>query len=120
LALCQRYYCKSFDMALQPSTVNVKFNCSFVTGNSFGDSYAKASFSFPIAMRTAPSVLTYSGSTTGQVRYLRNTGATVDGAQGGISPINENTFVVTGSYSGSGSNSDIRSIYFDYTASAEL
>jgi hypothetical protein len=120
LALCQRYYCKSFDMALQPSTVNVKFNCSFVNGNTFADGYTRASFAFPVTMRAAPTVTTYSGSTTGQVRYFRNTGATVDGAQGGISPLNETTFVVSGNYAGSGSNSDIRSIFFDYTASAEL
>lgn len=120
LALCQRYFCKSFDMNLQPSTVNVKFNCSFVAGNTFADSFSRASFSFPVVMRAAPTVVTYSGSTTGQVRYLRNTGATVDGSQGGITPLNEITFVLNGSYGGSGSNSDIRSVYFDYTASAEL
>ena len=120
LQLCQRYFCKSFDMALQPSTVNVKFNCSLVNGNTFADSFSRASFNFPVVMRSAPTVVTYSGSTTGQVRYLRNTGATVDGSQGGITPLNEITFVLNGSYGGSGSNSDIRSIFFDYTASAEL
>lgn len=120
LMLCQRYYCKSFDMALQPSTVNVKYNCRFSNGNTFADVYCQATFGFPVSMRTAPTVTTYSGSTTGQLRYQRNTGATVDGASGGVSPINEISFNVIGSYSGSGSNSDIRSVLFDYTASAEL
>jgi hypothetical protein len=71
-------------------------------------------------MRAAPTITTYSGSTTGQVRYQRNTGATVDGAHGGIAPINEYSFVLNGNYGGSGSNTDIRSVNFDYIADAEI
>ncbi len=120
LALCQRYYAKSFNAASVPSVANVTFNCAFNNGNTAVDAFTRASFAFPVTMRSAPTVVTYSGASTNQVRYLRNTGATVDGSTGGISPINETTFVVNGSYAGAGSNSDIRSVYFDYTASAEL
>ena len=120
LQLCQRYYAKSFNASSAPSVGNVTYNCSVNNGNTAVDSYTRASFAFPIVMRSAPTVVTYSGSNTGQVRYLRNTGATVDGATGGITPVNETTFVFNGSYAGAGSNGDIRSVLFDYTASAEL
>jgi hypothetical protein len=98
----------------------VTYNCRFSNGNVSADGNTQVSFAFPVLMRAAPTVTTYSGSSTGQIRYLRSTGATVDGASGGVTPINETTFVISGSYAGSGSNSDIKSVLFDYTASAEL
>jgi len=120
LANCQRYFAKSFNASLAPSTANVNFNCSFNNVNSVADAYTRVSFAFPVVMRADPSIVTYSGTSTGQLRYLRNTGATVDGASGGNAAISQTTFVICCNYAGSGSNSDIRAVSFDYTATAEL
>ena len=120
LQLCQRYYAKSFNASSAPSAANATLNCHFNNGNGACDAYSRASFSFPVVMRTTPTITTYSPTNTGQLRYLRNTGASVDGASGGIAVSNETMFAISGNYGGSGSNGDIRSISFDYTATAEL
>jgi hypothetical protein len=122
LMLCQRYYEKSFPVGTAPSSANFT---GVVRGNSNGgggasiDGYSYFGYPFKVSKRATPTMTSFSGASTGQIRYQRNTGATVDGILGAIEA-NESFFYVVASYSGSGSNTDIRSILFDYTASAEL
>jgi hypothetical protein len=122
LALCQRYYEKSFAIGTAPSVANFAGSCGANHDGGSGsncDVYSIYGFSYKVTKRSAPSITTFSASTVNQIRYRRNTGAFVNGSHGGID-IGENYFYIYGSYGGSGSTSDIRSITFDYVADAEL
>jgi hypothetical protein len=123
LALCQRYYEKSFAIGVAPSAANAtNLICQFNNSGGSGagaDAYTRGSVQFKVPKRSTPTVNIYSPSASGQVRYLRNTGATVDGAAS-ISGATDSGFFVSCSFSGSGSNSDIRSFAFEYTSEIEL
>jgi hypothetical protein len=122
LQLAQRYFEKSFPVETAPSPAN---STGVVRGNSNGgggasiDGYSYFGYPFKVNKRASPTMTSFSATSTGQIRYQRNTGAIVNGVLGAIEA-NESFFYVVASFGGSGSNSDIRSILFDYTASAEL
>jgi hypothetical protein len=123
LALCQRYYEKSFAAGVAPSAANATvLVCQFNNSGGSGagcDAYTRGSVQFKTVKRSTPTVVTYSPSAAGQVRYLRNTSATVDGAAS-VSGATDSGFFVSCSYTGSGSNADIRSFAFEYTSEIEL
>ena len=69
LALCQRYFCKSYLLAVDPGTVtNVGRNLA--RKNSVSTAVTDINISFPMSMRVAPTVTLYStaGATTGKIR----------------------------------------------------
>ena len=123
LALCQRYYEKSFATGLAPSAANATaLVCQFQNSGANGaiaDAYTRGSVQFKVTKRLAPTVVIYSPTSSGQVRYLRNTGATVDGAAS-VGGTTDSGFFVFCSYAGSGFNSDVRSFSFEYTSEIEL
>jgi len=122
LANCQRYYEKSVNQGTVPSPANFQTSCRANNTDANGGAcaaYNAFGFSYKVVKRASPTVTTYSGTSTGQLRYLRATGANVDGAIGAVTG-NDSYFNVLGSYVGSGANTDIVSISFDYTAEAEL
>jgi hypothetical protein len=75
LSLCQRYFCKSYDLSVAPGTA------TYV--NSWAMDYGTASTSklslhctFPVVMRTAPTVLTYDEAGTSGVVSRNGNGKT--------------------------------------------
>jgi len=75
LALCQRYFCKSYDLSVVPGTA------TYI--NSWAMDYGTASTSklslhctFPVVMRTAPTVLTYDEAGTSGVVSRNGNGKT--------------------------------------------
>ena len=80
LALCQRYYQKSYDLSVAPGTVLPSGDSSlaqFCWGASNVGSVAGTIIPFPVQMRTAPTVTTYDGAgASGKVNTL-NAGAGV-------------------------------------------
>jgi len=74
LALCQRYYQKSYSQGTNPATNNSP-GAEVRMGASRTDQYATdSSFSFPVAMRIPPAVLLYS-STNSTVNSIYDAGA---------------------------------------------
>jgi hypothetical protein len=67
LALCQRYYCKTYQQTAAPGTAT-DTNCVFfaLQGNC---SYARTQWKFPVTMRATPTVVGYNtnNGTAGQV-----------------------------------------------------
>lgn len=63
LALCQRYYCKTFDYATTPGD-NVSTAGAFMCGNlSTGNYEPSVRWQFPVSMRAAPTIVSYNPST---------------------------------------------------------
>jgi hypothetical protein len=122
LALCQRYFEKSFPTQSATTVANfsgaVRGNNAPSPGNGC-DAYSVFMIPFKVQKRASPTIITFSGTASGQIRYFRETGASVDGSSGGASS-NDSIAFVSGSYGGSGSLSDVRNVQFDFTASAEL
>jgi hypothetical protein len=80
LALCQRYYAKSYNQATAPGTASTTTGClNYIThaGSSNGD---RSTIFFPQTMRTTPTVTLYSTATgtSGKIR-IENTGTDIDG-----------------------------------------
>jgi hypothetical protein len=122
LQLCQRYFEKSFPVGTAPIASNFSGAVRGINAGSPGsgcDAFSVFMIPFKVQKRASPTMTTFSGTAIGQIRYFRNTGATVDGGTGGASS-NESIAFVSGSFAGSGSLSDVRFVLFDFTASAEL
>jgi hypothetical protein len=115
LALCQRYFCKSYGIDVTPGSV------SFNLGNPNSLSAANLAWiacnvSFPVTMRTNPSVSIYRPS-TGAISTVEETGEgsprTVSGIEAGASGIG--LLIID-----SNSPAAATAYQFQYTASAEL
>jgi hypothetical protein len=122
LALCQRYYEKSFPIGTTVGTAGwvgaVRLHVAGGTGTSTDgdDSYG---VSFKVTKRTAPSVATYSPTAVSQVRYYRTGGTNTDGSAS-VGGTFDSGFYVTASYAGSGSATNVRALYLDFVADSEL
>ena len=119
LALCQRYYCKSYDTATAPQTTSNSDGAVTVQGTSIPNNNAVASVQFPVTMRARPTVTVYSWTSataatisnfatgadeaagSGTVLYYGNSGFTINNQSGG-------TVTSAGGY------------FFHYVANAEL
>lgn len=76
LSLCQRYYCKSFDVDVVPALGATSLQ---ITGIAYSTNIVRASRFFPVNMRASPSVTYYadiSGGTLGQVAVYNHSTAT--------------------------------------------
>lgn len=61
LALCQRYYCKTYDVNVVPGTA---FGIGYLSNISQGGSYAQIGpWQFPVTMRSIPSIQPYNSNT---------------------------------------------------------
>jgi hypothetical protein len=116
LSLCQRYFTKSYDIATTAGTAtNVGAYWSTGTADSSGNAYITVRY--PVSMRAAPTVTTYTGAgASGSWSYERsgvagNASTTVDNNATGGSRIYLNTGVAA--YGGV-------LIYGQWIASAEL
>lgn len=71
LALCQRYFCKTFNQLVDPASNAGQAGALFSTGNTsptINKGYA-VTWYFPATMRAAPSVTSYNPSNTGSGWY---------------------------------------------------
>jgi len=68
LALCQRYYCKSYDLADAPTTATENGS---VGNRATSSGWWGAPVPFPVRMRAVPTMVMYNPGTgtTGQIRY---------------------------------------------------
>jgi hypothetical protein len=115
LALCQRYFCKSYEIDVTPGSASINFgnpNSLSATGLS----WIACNVSFPVTMRTNPSVSIYRPS-TGAISTVEETGEvnprTVSGIEAGASGIG--LLIIA-----SNSPAAATPYQFQYTASAEL
>jgi hypothetical protein len=117
LALCQRYYAKTYDVATVPATVT-NLGVYWSTGTVDGGGNAYMTIRYPVWMRTAPTVTTYSGpsGTSGVWNYERSGGSGTN-----TTSVDNNTSGGGRIYLGTGASGYAGSlIYGHWVASAEL
>ena len=115
LALCQRYYEKSYSTNVVPATATA-FGAVILTVNGQPSGYLVGSRPFIVQKRLTPSVLIYSvNGTAGTV----SNGDTNDYGAGATNQIGTNSFGLQ-NISGSNYSPSANTIYFHFTASAEL
>jgi hypothetical protein len=109
LALCQRYYEKSYSQSVAPGSVSTVGLCGFNLSQPYGDFIITR---FVVTKRTAPTVTLYSGE-TGSSGVIRDESAGVD-TSGTAKNIGDTSFGLTlTGYSG-------RLYAYHFIASAEL
>jgi hypothetical protein len=111
LAMCSRYYQKSYDLGTNPGTAVGAGQ--FRIYDNFTGSIARAVFSFPNRMRTTPTITWYSDA-TGSSGVIRNNTTSADVA------ITQNSGTGEGSFSGSVTASGAATYTGHYTADSEL
>jgi hypothetical protein len=122
LTLCQRYFEKSWPITTSPGTATwvgaVRIHVMGGTGTSTDgdDSYG---VSFKVTKRATPTMATYSPTAVSQVRYYRTGGVNTDGAAY-VGAAWDSGFYITTSYAGSGSAANVRALFLDFVADAEL
>ena len=115
LSLCQRYFCKSYEIDVTPGSVSVNLgNPNSLSATNLD--WIVCNVSFPVTMRTTPSVSIYRPS-TGAISTVEDTGEanprTVSGIEAGANGIGLLTIA-------SNSPAAATAYQFQYTASAEL
>jgi len=112
LALCQRYYSKSYSVGTAPGAVT---NLGSVYGRWSNNGSANAlGARFVQSMRTAPTVTTYDDlGNSGKIRILDSMTDPANITPSAVAAIGENSFVVA-------YNATANGMYYHYTASAEL
>lgn len=116
LQLCQRYFCKNYNIDIAPGTSN-SVNGRMRVRNTFGvATTGTASFNvqFPVAMRVTPSVTAYS-TTTGASGYVYD--SNIGDVEASISDIGQYGCSI---YNGSAIDTTNPYIYCMWTAEAEL
>lgn len=125
LALCQRYYEKSFDVDVTPAS-NVNSNnfeyIMYSRGGSYLDSYSSLAVKFKVPKRTSPTISSWNSSTssTGSIKIDCFSAGSYFGGTVDLNYSNQNCFVLGGSYTGTDKRGDIMFIRFGWTADAEL
>ncbi len=115
LALCQRYFCKSYNDPMDPGTAS---EIGQVGGRANTQGWFGCTAAFPVAMRATPTVTLYNpvtGSTTNPIRYGT---ATAYNDTGNVWSVGRNYALVRGTNASTSYNSTISR--FHYTADAEL
>jgi hypothetical protein len=122
LNLCQRYYEKSWDVDIPPSTATVTSEQShiMVTTGLEWDANNLHTGEFEVEKRSNPVFTTYtSGGVGTSILWTRNGGGQGIGNHGGVTT-NTRRYRMSGSYAGSGSSLDIIYVQYAWTADAEL
>jgi hypothetical protein len=115
LAMCQRYYQKSYAQATAPATASTTAGCVNYQLISASPADNRNSVRFPVVMRTTPTITLFStNSGTSAKVYVESTAADVDGVAYYIGDASFNYYLNSGT-TGLGYVSLVQ-----YTASAEL
>lgn len=114
LALCQRYFCKSYDLNTAPGTAtdngSIRWSCTLLAN---ADSDVKINIVYPVTMRTVPTISTWD--------HLINSGRVTIGVTADRVPVIDwggDTAIRVAGTAGVGNQS--KAINFHYTADAEL
>ena len=103
LAMCQRYFCKTFELATAPGN-NVSTAGAFMLGNSASNYEPSVTWRFPVEMRTAPSITLYNPETGTAGQWSAGGGSTSSNARslfiGSSSAVLDNTDVTLGGSNG--------------------
>ena len=113
LQLCQRYFCKSYDIATVPGTVTFSGASATATYSAAFNGNGTLNFIFPVEMRAAPTVTQYSSinaNTTGKC-----SSTTVDYTVNAASANTRQAYS-----SGQSSGGAASQLFFQWTASIEL
>lgn len=114
LLLCQRYYCKTYDMDTVPGTATTGGSCTFfITNVANSDHSVQIFWKFPTIMRAAPTVTFYS-DTSGTSAKVRMASGDVNVVSSGVS---DNGVYISAT---NGSASTMRFLFFQATADAEI
>ena len=81
LALCQRYFCKTYNIDVTPGSVTENGS---VQGNAFNGAFTRIQWRYPVVMRAAPTASIY--STAGNINSFRTIDDNVD-VSGGVGSI---------------------------------
>lgn len=81
IAACQRYFCKSYNIAVAPGTVNWDGTCGAISPAISFNIFS--SLVFPVQMFTTPTITIYSPQ-TGAAGYVYNSNYTTDDAVDGM------------------------------------
>ena len=115
LALCQRYYCKSYDQNVAPGSADEDGECFFATDAvALADHLVEIPAYFPVVMVGVPSIVLYSPATGLSGKVLMAAGDVV----GVASKIGDNKISKISGTNGAASVSRIMAAH--YTASIEL
>jgi hypothetical protein len=117
LANCQRYFQKSYDYSVVPGTSGTSLGGLFESsiGAANSTSIKLGSFSFPVRMRTAPSVQLYDTAGNAGKVSTDNVGSYTANQSGSVYVTGESNF---GAFMNNGVSCAAMAFY--YTASAEL
>jgi hypothetical protein len=116
LALCQRYYEKSYNIGTTPGTATTVGNLSTVYNGVSTSSYIGAGVSFRVSKRAAPTIVLYdNGGTSGKLTVSTPGVSETNGQDGTAERVGENMFSF---YRASGTTGVV--LYGHFTASAEL
>jgi hypothetical protein len=109
LALCQRYFCKSYNVDVAPATATTVGLQGFVVGTATTGTL-RATVKFPVSMRATPTVLAYDNLGASGVVYKGAAGKTAAYAYQGT----ESTQI------GTADATSANELAFHYTATIEL
>jgi hypothetical protein len=118
LALCQRYFEKSYDIATVPNTVTTlgQFNSGGVQGATTASEINGGSPIFAVQKRATPTVVVYdTNGNSGKVNRVQYGVTNNFNSTGSASDIGQTTFTVI-----SGSGATASGLIYQWTASAEL
>ncbi len=114
LRLCQRYYCKSYDLGVVPGAIDDNGSINFyVDGVTNADHFVHFDVRFPVSMRANPTTAVFSNTSGDSGKVTMMNGDVVGGASfisdGGFKCVGENGAIATQ-----------RRLIFHYKADAEL
>ena len=115
LALCQRYYCKSYEQNIASGTASINNGTPNVICSTIDNTLFPCNVSFPATMRTQPSISIYRPS-TGALGVIENAVEASPLAVNTIEAGSNGIGLITTSAVGQGG----QTYQFHYTASAEL
>lgn len=120
LAMCQRYYAKSYSQATAPATNSSANGLVFAqSGATVANSAYFANVPLPVTMRANPTVTIYSFTSSQTARVSDGSGTDLAANSGATNLINDSRFTVQNN-SGGALTAATGGFVFHYTAAAEL
>jgi len=116
LALCQRYYEKSYDLTVAPGTNTGEYNGNICSSFTLNTGIHSAYVQYKVSKRTTPTITLYDlAGSANYVSYANPGTSPTNGKNAGTSFISQNGF-----WAYVNNNDNIYAFEFQYTASAEL
>lgn len=123
LALCQRYYEKSYDLDVAPSSANYITNQAISQPVAPGawDGYDIITYKYNTLKRVPAVINTLSpANSLNGIQYTLAGSGPFNGTHGGITFASEKHFNMSGNFAGTGSSATVAEIRFHFTADADF